>query len=105
MNDIATSTTAASMSRRARNAVMAAGSLGRAPLLDPQRRRAEMAGGGHSLQPLREDEGLRAEVERQGGQLLGIDLLEAPPQGGAPVPVQLHLDAVDEAVHLRVAEA
>src|ERR1700732_2563855 len=63
-----------------------------APLLDPQRRRVLMAGGRHALEPFRQHIGIGAEKQRQRRQLLGVKRLEAVPQRGAAVAVELDLD-------------
>src|SRR5258708_18730159 len=75
------------------------------PILDPQRRRILVAGRHDVDQPFRQDVAVRAKIERQGGKLLGIDFLDAAPQGRALLGIALELDGIDELIHLAVVEA
>src|SRR5690349_15807827 len=115
-------TTAISARRRARKRIMSSrrvpmnsparqesdrrrgASLLGAPLLDPERRRDGVAGRAHALQPFRQDVAVGAEEERQRGQLVGVDRLDALPQRAALAAVELLLELVDEPVDLRVLE-
>ena len=63
-----------------------------------------MAGRRDPFEPFRQNISLGAEIERQGRELLGVERLELLPKVLALGGIELDLDAIDQAVGLRIAE-